>query len=684
LRSVPTLLKIEPSRRSIDYINNKTQFQLQDLITEQRHERTWNLSFAIKEDIEEGLRQILAVDEDIIKRFREMAANPATLYQAGRAVAQAIMERKKVFIYGCGATGRLAKQMESAIWRPFWKKIKNSGSWNKLKKVLAEDVEERLIGEMTGGDRALISALEGFEDLQLMGELQARDRGVEMGDVVFCITEGGETSSVIGAMLTAVKQYGKLTPEKAEEAKKRLYFIYNNPDEVLKPFERSRAVIENPALTKINLTTGPQAITGSTRMQATTSETFLMGAILEAGIYRILREIMTDEELAEAGFNSEPRMEDRLNSFRGLRKVLTQPLKELGRFVLLESETYKEKRFSTYFAQKALITVFIDCAERSPTFHLFPLDTVPAEKRKCWWQVWTEGRNSREAWQHFLGRGFRGLEENFYRPCFLDRIEDSYLKNAALKSLGLAGNDQEDLYDFSFAEENTKRRGPEERDLGVLVAVDDEIDKLCCSDSEARKFIELFKRKKANLTLILVGERKSDDVKKILDRLPLNQEKDIVLHFGISRKDDPLDLNRQTLLKMLLNAHSTAVMARLGRVVGNTMTDVSPSNLKLIGRATYLIMNHVNDAISQEAWVRKHGKTGLISYAEANAVLFDAMDFITEAGGQTSEVTLSIIRILEALRMKKYVSWEDALHISKNQGLERYLEIHNPALRMGE
>jgi N-acetylmuramic acid 6-phosphate (MurNAc-6-P) etherase len=42
---------------------------------------------------------------------------------------------------------------------------------------------------------------------------------------------------------------------------------------------------------------------------------------------------------------------------------------------------------------------------------------------------------------------------------------------------------------------------------------------------------------------------------------------------------------------MLLNAHSTAVMAGLGRLVGNTMTNVSPSNLKLIGRATNLIRN---------------------------------------------------------------------------------------------
>jgi hypothetical protein len=50
-------------------------------------------------------------------------------------------------------------------------------------------------------------------------------------------------------------------------------------------------------------------------------------------------------------------------------------------------------------------------------------------------------------------------------------------------------------------------------------------------------------------------------------------------------------------LKMALNAHSTAVMAALGRLVGNTMTNVSPSNLKLIGRATNLILMHVNQAL---------------------------------------------------------------------------------------
>jgi len=52
---------------------------------------------------------------------------------------------------------------------------------------------------------------------------------------------------------------------------------------------------------------------------------------------------------------------------------------------------------------------------------------------------------------------------------------------------------------------------------------------------------------------------------------------------------DPLNIRHSICLKMIMNAHSTAVMAKIGRVVGNTMTNVRAGNLKLIGRATYLI-----------------------------------------------------------------------------------------------
>jgi hypothetical protein len=150
----------------------------------------------------------------------------------------------------------------------------------------------------------------------------------------------------------------------------------------------------------------------------------------------------------------------------------------------------------------------------------------------------------------------------------------------------------------------------------------------------------------------------------------------LVISLDISADNDPIGLRRQVGLKMLLNAHSTAVMTRLGRVIGNTMTNVSPSNLKLIGRATYLIQSHVNDVLSRPDWVRLNGRSEPIAYGEANVVLFDAIAFMKdkkEAVGQTAEVALSIIRILESLRQRRGLTNDEALEIVRKVGLNQYL-----------
>jgi hypothetical protein len=132
---------------------------------------------------------------------------------------------------------------------------------------------------------------------------------------------------------------------------------------------------------------------------------------------------------------------------------------------------------------------------------------------------------------------------------------------------------------------------------------------------------------------------------------------------------------------MLLNTHSTGIMAALGRVIGNTMTKVSPSNLKLIGRATYLVMSHVNDILRQPEWKGRPGVTEQLSFAETNAVLFDAIDYVrSRAMGQTAEVALSIMRILEALRRQAPVSWDEAREVLDTDGLEGYLQRNNRAL----
>ena len=70
---------------------------------------------------------------------------------------------------------------------------------------------------------------------------------------------------------------------------RKVYFVYNNPDEVLcQHVERSREVIEDPRIEKINLTTGPMAIAGSTRMQATSIQLCVMLTVLEMVVRDLL------------------------------------------------------------------------------------------------------------------------------------------------------------------------------------------------------------------------------------------------------------------------------------------------------------------------------------------------------------------------------------------------------------
>ena len=677
--SILNLLRISPSSESIDYVHNKTQFQLHTLLTEQRHKKTWDLSKRIQKDYKSGLRLLFSVDEDIVEKLKALAREKETLEQAVQAIEKALFSRQKIYIYGCGATGRLAKQMESTFWRPFWQKVrKKRRIWSKIQLHLGDSIENQLIGEMTGGDRALISSLEGFEDLQLIGRLQLEDRKVEKGDVVICVTEGGETSSVIGTILAALDQWRTAESYDPEKTKKKLYFIYNNPNEKLRPFDRSRRVLEEPGITKINLTTGSQSITGSTRMQATTIETFVVGNILQQALDRSLRKFLSKKEMATLGFKSELRLEDKLKEFSHILKQVKANLSAIAKFTQLEAQTYKTENFSTYFAQKGLITVFIDSTERSPTFRLFPLDTVKQAKRKSWIQVWTPAANLQDAWQAFLGRPFRGLSSEFYRKPFEDEIDDAYLKKAALESLKNAGDDQQFLYDFSFADFNLKNREPAQGDLGVAVFISPEEAELGKKNSDFRKFIDLFSKKGARVAVILITDKSSKKISRLIRKIPDfgAEGKNSFIVVNIGTTNDPLGINQRIALKILLNAHSTGVMARLGKVIGNTMTNVSPSNLKLIGRATYLIQSHVNDVLRHPQWVRPHGIRRPISYGEANAVLFDAINYLKnkkKEAGQTAEVAFSIIRILESFRLEKGLIRSKTLKIVKETGLSQYL-----------
>jgi len=261
---------------------------------------------------------------------------------------------------------------------------------------------------MAGGDYALIKSVEGFEDFTVFGCKQLQDLGVSANDVVFAITEGGETSFVIGTAWEGVRAGAKV------------YFVYNNPDDVLcRQVERSREIIDDVRIEKINLTTGPMAIAGSTRMQATSIQLCVLLTVLEM----VVRELFL--RLREVALPGGPasRLADPAGSvaaqfLAGLEELhagLKSPelLAQLGRFVALEESVYRSGHKNNYFADRLAIDVLTDTTERSPTYCTPPFrkagDLAAADS---WAFLFLPQSETRDAWRNLLKRNPRCLEWN--------------------------------------------------------------------------------------------------------------------------------------------------------------------------------------------------------------------------------------------------------------------------------
>jgi len=680
------LLDFIPSSESIDYVQNKVQFQLHTLLTEQRHPKTWNLSDRIEKDLEAGLQMLLSADEDIVSRLGSLEREKDALEQIVQAIEEAVLSGQKIYIFGSGSSGRFAKQMESSLWRPFWKGMKERKKiWSKISPAVGNSIEERLIGEMPGGDPALIRPMEATEDAPVLGRLHLQDHGILQGDVVICITESGEISSVISTILAALDQWKGKNLYDREKTKKKLFFVYNNPDETLLPFERSRKVLEEPGISKINLTTGPQAITGSTRMQAATINAFVLGHAVQTAIDRALRRFLPKKEMTKLGFQDSLTLEERLEDFATILKHVKKKIPVITKWTMLEAKTYSKGHYSTYLAYKGLMAVLTDSTERATTFRVSSLDTIKDQKRKCWAQVWTTEASLEDAWKSLLGRPFRGLSSISVEKTPADEINGSQVPQGALENLKRCGSDIQFLYDFSFSDFNLQTRGPQEGDLGALVAISPEEFQVEDKKSDFLKFVTLFLEKGARTSLLFITGDSEKKIAKMTDRIPGfdPEEQDVLIIVPIDSKNDPLGVNQCIALKIILNAHSTAVMTRMGRVIGNTTVDVSLHSLKNIDRATYLVQSLVNDVLIRPQWVRLYGIQKPTSYGEANAVLYEALSFMEDKRGRidgAAEVVLSVVRILESLRLKKPLFHEEAMKIVQGKGLRQYLrDVTNQA-----
>ena len=154
----------EPILNAIDQAENflkvAGEFSLGDLPTEQSHPLTADLSRLAQEDLPAAFSRLQEVDLAALSRLCDAAEEIAELAQC---IADTFASGGRLFIAGCGATGRLALTVE---------RLCRSG-------LLPPELRESVIGFMAGGDVALIRSIEGFEDHPEYGAQQLTKLGFQ-------------------------------------------------------------------------------------------------------------------------------------------------------------------------------------------------------------------------------------------------------------------------------------------------------------------------------------------------------------------------------------------------------------------------------------------------------------------------------------------------------------------------
>jgi N-acetylmuramic acid 6-phosphate etherase len=210
---------IEP-RRLDDKIDN-----LAAALTEQRNPRSENLE---KLNARELVELFVAEEKFVQEALRGAIGE---LAKAVEIVSHSLGKGGRLFYVGAGTSGRLGALDASEIPPTFG--------------ASAELVQ----GIIAGGAIALSRSVEGAEDEDNNGALAIDERGIKDRDVVLGITASGRTPFVLGALA------------RAKSLRAKTILLTCNP-------ARSQNIAADLA---IDLATGPEILTGSTRLKAGTA-----------------------------------------------------------------------------------------------------------------------------------------------------------------------------------------------------------------------------------------------------------------------------------------------------------------------------------------------------------------------------------------------------------------------------
>ncbi|MGI6401701.1 MAG: hypothetical protein ACOX0A_06290 [Thermoguttaceae bacterium] len=571
-----------PEEKADDFIANETQFHLGVLTTEQSHPKTRTLSQTLARDVPAGMLQLYSVDDDIPPVLKKTLASQE-YKKLEETIYKSLAAGGRISFSGCGATGRLSILLDAANK----KFCRTSAAALPSRAEFFQKLASQTNAIMTGGDFALIRSVESFEDFISFGYRQYQEAGIGPNDALCAISEGGETSSVIGTIHAAL------------DAGIPAFFLFNNPSDLMASrVERSRKVIEDPRVTVVNLTTGPMAIAGSTRMQATTIEMLVAGFAFETALSKLLQEKLDAKELDAINFK--PRTpEEKAAEFEAMLQEIRseENVATAADYVDFECELYKRGGRVTYFSRDYSLDIFTDTTERSPTFKIPPFRSLDELDAPAPWALVKDPlRNAKDAWIWLLG----GIE-----PRCLEWTPHDY------RSMGGTAaqiNDppkigRQTVYRFPIGNEEDASRYENVPNAAVAVLADGETALWGAQGTDWFDAYDNCAKPYEQKVAFLINNTLTSESK------PADPNFGKIFAFNVALPATPLDIFVHIALKLTLNNISTATMGKFGRLNGNWMAHVDATNKKLIDRSVRLI-----------------SEIGEVDYRTACIALFEALE----------------------------------------------------------
>lgn len=224
---------------------------LEKLATERRNEKTMRLDDMSVEDM---LTVMNAEDQTVAAVIQQEIP---VIKQVVDRVIQSFQAGGRLIYIGAGTSGRLGV-LDAAECVPTF--------------GVSPDM---VVGLIAGGERALIKAVEGAEDSKTLAVEDLRALQLTANDTVIGIAASGRTPYVIGG-LDYAREVGATTA--ALSCNKR-------------------AAISEHADFRIEVETGPEVLTGSTRLKAGTAQKLVLNMISTAamiGVGKVYQNLMVD------------------------------------------------------------------------------------------------------------------------------------------------------------------------------------------------------------------------------------------------------------------------------------------------------------------------------------------------------------------------------------------------------